>query len=110
MPLVARTELTDPARRLRATVDCPVKTMNVNPDTRTYQVDTGPMLYADFTSAARRRIEWLLPAFVAFNRADRADFVIQARTPAPEGGNAVLEVMHYSRVESHDARNSIFAI
>ncbi len=109
-PLVSRTELWRHERRVRAVVDCPIKTMNVNPSTHMYQVDTGPMLYPDFASAAERRIEWLLPAFVAYNRADRAEFVMQAPTPVPEGGEELLKVMHYSRIETHDARNSIFAL
>jgi len=110
VPLVSRTELWCDERRVRAVVDCPIKTMNVNPGTHMYQVDTGPMLYPDFTSSAVRRIEWLLPAFVAYNRVDRAEFVIQAPTPVPDDGDEMLKVMHYSRIEKCDARNSIFSL
>ena len=109
-PLVSRTELADPSRSLRAIVDCPIKTMNVHPENDTFQVDTGPMLYPDFTSAQERPIEWLRLAFVAFNRFDRADFVIQAATPVLVDGREVCQVAHYSRIVSLPAKNSIITL
>ena len=109
-PLVARVELAAPDRPLRAVVDCPVKTMNVNPDTGMFQVDTGPMLYPDFTHAAERPIEWLQQAYVAFNRPDRVEFIIQAPTPVVQDGRELCQVTHYSRIAVHESTNTIFSI
>lgn len=109
-PLVARTELGDPSRSLRAIVDCPIKTMNVHPETDMFQVDTGPMLYPDFTSTQERPIEWLRLAFVAFNGFDSADFVIQAPTPVLADGREVCRVAHYSRIVSLPAKNAVITL
>jgi hypothetical protein len=103
-----RTELADPAGRYRALIEFPVKTMNVNDVQWLYQVDTGPVIVPDFGSAKERIIERLELAFVAFNKADEAWFVVQEPTPLADGRPE--KASHYSRVVSAKARNSLVAL
>src|SRR4051794_10566558 len=44
LPLVGRTEIQDEARHLRATLEYPIKTMNIQAERQRFQVDTGPLI------------------------------------------------------------------
>ena len=103
--LNGRTEITDEAGRYRATLEFPIKTMNVNGISNAYQVDTGPIPLPDFTSSKERMVERFQLAFVAYNRADEAYFVIQE--PTPIAANSSQKVSHYSKVVRADARNMV---
>ena len=103
-----RTEVADPSGRYRAVIEFPVKTMNVNDIRRAYQVDTGPILLPDFTSAKARMVERFVLAFVAYNGPDEAWFVIQEPTAVAEGRPE--KVSAYSRVVAMKARNSVLAL
>jgi hypothetical protein len=105
-PLVARTELSDPDSGFQAQLEYPVKTMNVNDLQWLYQVDTGPVVFPDLQGAPARPIERLTLAFVAFNRPDQAEFILQVLTPAANGAI----VRHYSEVRKAAARNAILAL
>jgi len=103
-----RTEITDPSGRYRALIEFPVKTMNVNDIRGAYQVDTGPILLPDFSSTKARAVERFVLAFVAYNRAGQAWFVIQEPTIVAKGRPE--KVSAYSRVVSMKARNSVLAL
>ncbi|UCH35698.1 MAG: hypothetical protein JSV65_04935, partial [Armatimonadota bacterium] len=75
--LNGRVEVSDEAGRHRASIEFPIKTMNVNDIRNIYQVDTGPILLPDFASRKQRMVERFQLAFVAYNRGDEAYFVIQ---------------------------------
>jgi len=79
-PLVGRTELWNEATRLRAVIEFPVKTINIHPERNLYQVDTGPVVLPDLTARREPAVEGFSLAFVAFNRTDTADFVIETPT------------------------------
>ncbi len=110
VPFVSRTEVRNEATGMRAVVECPVKTMNVNEARGIYQVDTGPVLFPDLTRRYERKVESLRLAFVAFNAPHFADFVIEQPTPIVRDGKEVCEVYHYSGIVSLQARNTVFII
>jgi len=109
-PLVGRTELSDEHTGRRAVLEYPIKTMNVNDLQAIFQVDTGPVLYPDLNVTAQPAINCLDLAYIACNRFDRAEFILQVPTPVPEGGPPALVVPHYSAVRKQPARNTIWAL
>lgn len=109
-PIAATTTLTDPKSGLRVILEYPVKTMNVQPETNRFQVDTGPVLLPDFEAKASRSIERLVMAFVCYNTFDRAEFVIRRPTPVQIAGREVCRVWHYSEIRVMPAEHRIFAV
>jgi hypothetical protein len=110
LPLVARTHLDDPARAVQYVLEYPVRTMNFQPKTNSFQVDTGPLLVPDFASQAERAIDRLEMAHVAYNRLDRAEFILRRPTPITDSdGKTLCQVLHYSEVCEHPARNGLLA-
>ncbi|MFO1093027.1 MAG: hypothetical protein U0992_06910 [Planctomycetaceae bacterium] len=108
-PMVAQTELSDPQTGLRAVIEYPVKSMNISHEKRMYQVDTGPVAFADLSQRFADPIESLSLAFVAFNAPDFADFVIEQPTPVIEDGVEKCRIMHYSSPISRPAKNLLLA-
>jgi hypothetical protein len=106
-PLVARTELRDPGRGLRARLEYPVKTMNVLREPPRFQVDTGPLILPDFSSTAERPIERLGMAYVAYNTFDRAEFIRREPIAITADGRPPAQTTDYARVEILPARNEI---
>lgn len=107
--MVARTELVNRDLGLRAIIECPVKTMNISHEKRMYQVDTGPVVYADLSRRYADPIDSLSLAFVAFNTPTFADFVIEQPTPVVEDGVEKCQILHYSAPISRPAKNSLLA-
>ena len=105
-----RTEIADKAEKRRAMIEFPVKTMNVNDINNIYQVDTGPILLPDFEAKKERAVECFQQAFVAYNKADEAYFVIQEPIPASPDQPNGPKVGHYSRIVRMDAKNSVIAL
>ena len=108
-PIVAQTEINDAGTGLRAILEFPVKTMNIHDGRDLYQVDSGPVAFADLTQRYGRPAEALQLAYVAFNGPGSADFVIEAPTPIAAGGREVARVHHYSQLKSLPAVNRLFA-
>jgi len=105
-----RVEIADPTGRYRASIEFPIKTMNVNDIRNVYQVDTGPVLVPDFASSRERMVERFDLAYVAYNTPDEAYFVIQepiAIDPQQPDGPMVS---HYSRIVRMATRNSLLAM
>lgn len=110
-PLVAQTEIADAKTRLRAVLEYPVKTMNVSLEKRLYQVDTGPVAFPDLSKRYDPPIESLRLAFVAFNAADFADFVVEQETPVSASEPAAsFRTYHYSKPFSVSAKNRLFGV
>jgi hypothetical protein len=105
--LVGRTELDDPARRRRALLEYPIKTMNVLRDPPRFQVDTGPLILPDFASTAEHPIERFEMAYLVYNNFDRAEFI--RRRPVAIGGAepSLARTTDYSAVEVVTARNEV---
>lgn len=108
-PLVAVTELRNEEAGLSATIECPVKTMNIREYDRCYQVDTGPVAWPDLTDRSDRLIDLLSLAFIAFNAPHFADFVIEEPTVIGEGNAAPL-AYHFSKLVSLPATNKLYAV
>lgn len=109
-PLVGQTEYADAATGLRAILEHPIKTMNIHDQRDLYQVDTGPLAFADLSSRPERLVDTLRLAFVAYNAPDWADVVIEDVTPIVEAGVERTKIHHYSRRQTLQARNRVYAL
>jgi hypothetical protein len=110
VPLVSRTELEDKGTGLRAIIEAPVKTINIQPDRKLYQVDTGPVALPDLSRRHEPPVDCLRLAFVAFNAPHFADFVIEQPTPIIEDGQERAKAFHYSNPISLPAKNSLITV
>ena len=106
--VVVQTEIRNAAGTRRAVLEYPVKTFNYHPERVLFQMDTGPMLWADLESAEADPLRWLRLAHTVFNRFDRAEFVIRGPTPYLVDGRAVGHVEDYQRVVAQPARHAFF--
>ena len=110
LPIVTQTEVRDEKAALRAVIECPTKTMNIEPKRRLYQVDTGPVAFPDLSKRYDPPIDCLRLAFIAFNAPTFADFVVEQPTPVIEEGKELCKVYHFSGPFSLKAKNVLFAI
>ncbi len=110
LPIVSQTEIANPGSGLRATIECPVKTMNISHDKRMYQVDTGPIAFPDLSKQFDPPIDCLSLAFVVFNAPHFADFVVEQPTPVTEDGQERCKIHHYSLPFSLPAKNVVLAV
>ena len=110
LPIVTQTEIWDAKAQMRAIIECPVKTMNIDEKRRIYQVDTGIVLFPDLSKQYERKIEAFSLAYIAFNAPHFADFVIEQPTPIVEDGKEIACVYHYSGIRSLEARNTVFCV
>lgn len=110
LPLVTQTEIRNGATGLRAVIECPTKTMNISLDKSLYQVDTGPVAYADLSKPFDPQIDCLSVAFVAFNAPHFADFIIEQPTALIEDGEEKGKFYHFSAPFSLPAKNTILAL
>ena len=106
-PVVARTEIQDEGTHLRAIIEYPVKTMNINDDRDLYQVDTGPIVFPDLTERRERMVDGLRLAFIVFNAPGYAEFVIETPTAITEDG--LTRVHHYSQPRGLPVKNTLYA-
>ena len=108
LPLLSRTELANQESGLRAIVECPVKTLNINDQHDLYQVDTGPVAWPDPALGSARLADPIALAFVAFNCPTSADFIVESPTTIVEGGRETGKVHHYSRMLRSSTRSTAF--
>ncbi|MCZ6677993.1 MAG: hypothetical protein O7E52_12160 [Candidatus Poribacteria bacterium] len=110
LPIVTQTEIWDTNTQMRAIIECPVKTMNIDEARCIYQVDTGIVLFPDLSKRYDRQIEAFSLAYVAFNAPHFADFVLEQPTPIVADGKEVACVYHYSGIRSLEAKNTVLGI
>ena len=108
-PIVSQTEIWNGETRLRAIIECPVKTMNTHREKDLYQVDTGPVALPDLSERHDRQVDGIGLAYLVFNAPDFADFVIEAPTTVGEDGEEV-QIHHYSQLLSLPAENRLYAM
>ena len=108
-PVVSQTEIRSEDTKLRAIIECPVKTLNTNRERCVYQVDTGPVAFPDLTQRHERHADGICLAFVAFNVPHFADFVVEVATRIGEGESACA-IHHYSERLSLPAVNRVYAV
>ncbi|MGD9497171.1 MAG: hypothetical protein AB7Y46_12810 [Armatimonadota bacterium] len=104
---VGRTELLDDDGELLARLEYPVKTMNVNDLRWVYQVDTGPIIVPDIERQGALEVDRLALAFIAWNRPDRAELIVQAPTRIAHSDSCVA---HYREVRGYAARNELLVL
>lgn len=110
LPIVTQTEIGNADTGLRAVIECPTKTMNISLERGKYQVDTGPVAFPDLGKRYDPQINCLSLAFIVFNAAHFADFVLEQPTPVIEDGKEVCKVHHYSSPFSLPAKNVLLAV
>jgi hypothetical protein len=110
IPVVSRTEFSNPDTGLKAVVECPVKTMNISHPEKMYQVDTGPVAFPDISKNYDPQIDCLSLAFLAFNKDHFTDFVIETPVPVVEDGREVAVLYHYSKILSIETSNKLYAL
>ncbi len=106
--VVIQTEIQNEAGTRRAVLEYPVKTFNYHPERVLFQMDTGPMLWADLESSEADPMCRLRLAHTVFNRFDRAEFAIRAPTPHLVNGQQVGQVEDYQQVVAQAARHAFF--
>jgi hypothetical protein len=112
-PIVAQTEYSDAASGLRAIIEYPVKTLNTNRQRQAYQVDTGPVLFADLSRRPERLVDSIALAFVAFNVPHFADVVVEVPTAVGAGApalDATTRIHHYSQRVTLTTVNRLYAL
>ena len=110
VPLVARTKLQAPSGDRSMVLQYPIRTMNFQPKTNSFQVDTGPLLVPDYASEADLWIDRLEMAHVVYNRLDRAEFILRRPTPVhDDNGKELYQTLYYSDVREEPAETQIFA-
>lgn len=106
--LIGRTEICDDRKDIRACIEYPIKTININNEHKLFQVDTGPIPFPDFTCTSMRPIEWFSVAFVCYNTFDLAEFILRKPTPVMDGDRVLCKVVTYSDIRRMPVRNNIF--
>ena len=106
--VVVQTEIENASGSRRAVLEYPVKTFNYQPERVLFQMDTGPMLWADLDSSEADPMCWLRLAHTVYNRFDRAEFVLRGPTPYVVDGEPVGLVEDYQQVVAQTARHSFF--
>ena len=97
--------MTSPDGRSRAVMEYPITTMNVEPDKKIWQVDTGPALFADFERPADGRIEKMIPGFIVYNSRNYAEWALRAKVTLPPGGTP----HHFADLRRGTIINSIYS-
>lgn len=110
LALVGRTEIKDEEKNMSAMIEYPIKTNNIQPEHKRFQVDTGPVPFPDFKQATDSVIDSFEVAHVCYNTFDIAEFVLRVPTPMPDEENEACRVVHYSDFRRMSARNTVFAI
>ena len=107
-PLVGRTTLDAPESNWQAVLEYPIPYMNVHPPENRFQVDVGPILYPDFSSAVPSLVERLQLAYVMYNQLDGVEFALRAPTRVTAGQSATT--LHYSEVVKTGAPSALYSL
>ena len=102
-PLVAQVELIAGNTSLQAVLEFPIKQMKTL-GSSTWQVDTGPIVIHDLLHH-EISAEGLQLAYIAFNRLDSVDLIVEVPTDVGHG----IQVMAYSEQRTMAAKVRLFA-
>jgi hypothetical protein len=106
--LVARTILRDEATGTIATLEYPIKTMNVRQNPDNYQVDTGPLIIPRFDLLDQEPIIRFDVAHVVYWTSDYAEFVLRRPHTVGEKDGVAVQVTDYSEIRIEAAENEIW--
>ncbi len=107
---VGVTEFQNADDSFKARMEYPVKTSNIHPPSKGWQMDAGPVLYADFSVSSDPWINFLRRVYLVFNATNWADIVIHQPTPVLSDGKEVAKVAAYDRPFRISAQNRMYAI
>lgn len=107
-PIVARTEITNAARGLTALLEYPIRTMNYHPERKRFQVDTGPLIFADLSLETTHSIEHCKLAHTVYNTFDYAEFVCRPLTPQIGDNPGDVRIYHYSEIHRDAVSHALF--
>ena len=107
--LIGRTEIRDNANGISAVVEYPIKTMNVHPERKRFQVDTGPLPFPDLSRTVERQIECFSVAFVCYNNFNLAEFILRVPIEVSDANSDIRSALGYSDVRRLPAKNTILA-
>lgn len=107
--LVGRTEIWDDAQAISVVVEYPIKTMNIHPERKRFQVDTGPLLFPDLSPTVERQIECFSIAFVCYNTFDLAEFILRVPIPIDDENSEIRSTLEYSDIRRMAVKNTIFS-
>ena len=107
--LVGRTEIWDDAQGVSAVIEYPIKTMNIHPEWKRFQVDTGPLLFPDLSRTVERRIQCFSIAFVCYNTFDLAEFILRVPISIGDPNSEIQSALEYSDIRRLPAKNTILA-
>ncbi len=122
--IVIQTEFVVTERGLRVILEYPAKTINMNEEVSAVQVDTGPIVFPDFSATCDRHIDALRLCYLAFNNHGRCEIIIQDSINAikysnpkffeyidmKSSVNESLFVDHYCDVRPLDASHRIYSL
>ncbi len=108
-PIIAKTELVNADRGVRALLEYPVRTMNYNRERTRFQVDTGPLIFPDLDIETEHVIDSLKLAHAVYNTFDYIEFVCKRPTPVGLEGETVTSIYHYSDFRQLAATTTFFA-
>lgn len=104
-PVVSRTEYKQ--NDYSVMIEYPVKDVNFSERENYYQVDTGPIIFPDFSATSRELIEKLHLAYIAHNCPQWAELIVCVPTKIDDK----TSVHHYSKsVRIEETKNSLFVI
>jgi len=108
-PIIARTEIRDDKNGMRAVIEYPVKTMNVQLEHKRMQVDTGPLIFPDLSAPVEREIEKLSMAYVCYNTDDVAEFILRKPMSITKDGDQVGTIIDYSEVRRVPVKTTLYS-
>lgn len=100
VPMVGQTELNDEKTGRIAVIEYPIKTANYEREKKLWQMDTGPILFPDLAVPMDQWSQEIALAYIAFNRFDRADFILENPTSIKDGDKEPANVYHYSDIRA----------
>ena len=87
-PLVGRTEVRGAGGDLRAVMEYPIKTMNVQRERARFQVDTGPIIWADLERSEDPTLRRCPVSHICYNSWDSAEVIARESIPVLHEGQA----------------------
>ena len=108
VPIVAKTEIVNAEKGLRAMIEYPIRTMNFHEERQRFQVDTGPLIFPDFHLDDELLIDRCKLAHTVYNNFTYAEFVCKQPTPIFNAdGKEVASAYHYSDYHELQVTNTM---
>ncbi|HOK80821.1 MAG TPA: hypothetical protein PK303_05500 [bacterium] len=104
--LIGRSQIVNENAGFEAIIEYPIKTMNTCVETNMYQVDTGPVIYPDFEKNPICLHEFVKIAYIAFNKDDFAEFIIEQPTQIKDS----IVIPHFSEIRCLSCKNFLYSI